>query len=177
MTLQIRAAVPADGAGIAAVYAPVVAATVISFEQTPPDADEMTRRMLVTPRLPWLVAQREDEVVGFAYGSAHRARAAYRWAVECSVYLAPSEHRRGTGRALYTRLFDALRELGYVRVLAGITLPNVASVGLHEAMGFEPVGVYRQVGFKDGRWHDVGWWQLTVMDLPSPPSEPKEWSG
>ena len=161
--------------GIAAVYAPAVTSTAISFEQVPPDGDEMTRRMLVKPRLPWLVARRDDEVVGFAYAATHRERAAYRWAVDSSIYLAATEQGRGTGRSLYEGLFAQLRALGYVRALAGIALPNDASVGLHEAMGFEPVGIYRQVGFKRGRWHDVGWWQLELAPAPVNPSEPGEW--
>jgi L-amino acid N-acyltransferase YncA len=103
-------------------------------------------------------------------------RRAYRWSLEVSVYLPESEQRRGTGRALYAELFDVVRSLGYVRALAGITLPNAASVGLHESMGFEPIGTFTGVGFKFGRWHDVGWWQLTLGDPPDPPSEPRAWS-
>jgi len=174
--VQVRTAGPADAAGIAAVYAPYVTDSVASFEAVPPDAAEMQRRMLAEPRLPWLVASRGGDVVGYCYASSHRARAAYRWSVDCSVYLAASEHRRGTGRALYEELFPLLRELGHVSVFAGVTLPNPASVGLHEALGFTPVGVERAVGWKDGRWHDVGWWQRTLQDPPEAPAEPRLWS-
>jgi len=171
----VRAAGPADAAGIAAVYAPYVTDSVASFEAVPPDAAEVRQRMLAEPRLPWLVATRGSEVVGYCYASPHRGRAAYRWSVDCSVYLSASEHRRGTGRALYGELFALLRALGHVTVLAGITLPNPASVGLHASLGFTPVGVYRAVGFKDGRWHDVGWWQRALQDPPQVPAEPRRW--
>ena len=172
---SIRAARPDDPAVIAAVYAPYVEDTAISFEATSPDAAEMRRRILAQPRLPWLVATRGDDVVGYAYASQHRTRAAYRWSVDCSVYLAEQEHGHGTGRALYELLFGQLRDLGFASVYAGIALPNDASVGLHEAMGFQPVGVYRQVGFKLGRWYDVGWWQFALADAPESPAEPREW--
>jgi len=171
----VRPAGPGDAAGIAAVYAPYITDSVASFEAVPPDADEMRRRMLVEPRLPWLVATRDDAVVGYCYGSAHRGRAAYRWSVDCSVYVAASEHRRGTGRALYEQLLPLLRDLGHVTVFAGVTLPNAASVGLHEALGFTPVGVFRHAGFKAGAWHDVGWWQRSLQELPEEPVEPRPW--
>ncbi|MDQ1747615.1 MAG: hypothetical protein QOD07_1878 [Frankiaceae bacterium] len=177
MTPTIRPATPADAAAIAAVYRPYVTDTVISFETEPPDADEIARRMAAPPLLPWLVAERAGAVTGYAYASAHRARAAYRWSADVSVYLEPGERGRGTGRALYARLVEILRELGYVGAYAGVTLPNPASVGLHEAMGFRPVGVYRGVGHKFGRWYDVGWWQLPLADPPpDDPAEPRPWA-
>lgn len=178
--VEVRAAHPSDAAGCAAVYAPYVEGSVASFEDVPPDATEMRRRMLDEPRLPWLVATRGGEVVGYAYASRHRARPAYRWSVEVSVYLTAAEHGKGSGRRLYEELLETVRGLGYVRALAGITLPNDASVGLHEAMGFAPVGVFRGVGFKDGGWRDVGWWQLSLADVPpdsqTHPGEPAPWS-
>lgn len=174
----IRPAAAADAAAIAAVYAPYVAGTVISFEYEPPDGDDIARRMASTPRLPWLVAERDGGIVGYAYASAHRTRAAYRWAADVSVYLVDAERGHGTGRALYLRLFDLLRDLGYVAAYAGITLPNPASVGLHESMGFRPVGVYARVGYKHDEWHDVGWWQLALVEpLPADPAEPQPWRG
>src|SRR3712207_347145 len=132
--------------------------------------------MLGEPRLPWFVACRDGRVVGYAYAGAHRARAAYRWSVDCSVYLADGERGAGTGRALYERLLPAVRDLGYVTAFAGIALPNAASVGLHTALGFTPVGTYRAVGFKAGRWHDVGWFQLPLREPPAVPAEPVAWS-
>jgi len=176
MTAEIRPATVADAAAIAAVYRPYVVDTVISFETEPPDGDEMARRMAAEPPLPWLVAERDGRVTGYAYASAHRARAAYRWGADVSVYLDATEHGRGTGGALYGRLLPLLRDLGYVAAYAGIALPNPASVGLHESLGFSLVGVYRRVGYKHGGWHDVGWWQLPLVDPPpSNPPEPRPW--
>jgi phosphinothricin acetyltransferase len=173
---EIRAADVGDAAAIAAVYAPHVESSVVSFEEVAPDADEMRRRMLAAPRLPWYVAIRSGDVVGYCYASHHKTRAAYRWSVDVSVYLAASEHRRGTGRRLYETLLPELAALGYVNAYAGVTLPNPASVGLHEAMGFTPVGVYTGVGFKQGSWHDVGWCQRALTERPAHPDEPRPWS-
>jgi phosphinothricin acetyltransferase len=110
----------------------------------------------------WLVAERDGQIMGYAYGGSHRDRAAYNRTVEVSAYVKQSAHRTGLGRRLYTELFDRLKAGGYRLLVAGITLPNDASVGIHEALGFEPVGVYRNIGFKNGRWWDVGWWQLDL---------------
>jgi L-amino acid N-acyltransferase YncA len=172
--VQIRPAGPADAAGIAQVYAPYVVASVASFEAEAPDADEVLRRMTARPRLPWLVAD-DGRVCGFAYASSHRARAGYRWAADCSVYLDASARGQGIGRELYDALVPLVRDLGYVTLHAGIALPNDASVRLHESLGFGPVGIYRNVGFKAGGWHDVGWWQLALRDPPDDPPEPAEW--
>lgn len=172
---MIRAATTADAAALAAIYATYVTDGYASFEAVPPSVDEFEQRMAARPRLPWLVADEDDSVVGFAFASVHKTRAAYRWSVDCSVYLAAGAVRRGTGRALYDRLLPELRELGYVTAFAGVALPNAASVGLHEAMGFTPVGVYRHVGHKHGAWRDVGWWQLALCEPPANPSEPREW--
>ena len=131
--------------------------------------------MNARPRLPWLVAVQGDDVLGFAYASGHRARDAYRWAADASVYLDVSQRGRGIGRALYDALVPMVRELGYVTLHAGIALPNDASRRLHESMGFELVGVYRNVGYKTGAWHDVGWWQLPLREPPADPDEPREW--
>jgi L-amino acid N-acyltransferase YncA len=116
----------------------------------------------------WLVAERDDAVVGYAYGGFHRARKAYQWTAEVSAYVDRSAHRTGLGRLLYTELFDRLRRRGFRLLVAGITLPNEASVRMHEALGFEPVGVYKNIGWKAGQWWDVGWWQL---DLGAPEGE------
>lgn len=158
-------------------YRPYVTDGAASFEQDPPHEQEIRRRMLAGPRLPWLVAERGGVIVGYAYASRYRERPAYRWSVEVSVYLVSAEAGKGTGRALYERLLTAVRHLGYVEAFAAIALPNDASVGLHEAMGFVPVGVFHGVGFKHGRWHDVGWWQRTLADRPVTPAEPLRWLG
>jgi phosphinothricin acetyltransferase len=173
---EIRAADESDAAAIAGVYAAYVTGSVVSFEKDPPDEREMRARMVETPRLPWYVALRDGAVVGYCYASHHKSRHAYRFAVDVSVYLENSERRRGTGRRLYERLLAELRQLGYVTAHGGITLPNPGSVGLHEAMGFQPVGVYPGVGYKFGSWHDVGWWQLALRPPPSDPPEPSPWS-
>jgi phosphinothricin acetyltransferase len=172
-THSIRLAAAADAAAVAAIYAPYVRDTVISFETEPPDAAEMGRRIAaVGERYPWLVAADAAGLLGYVYAGEHRARAAYRWDADVAVYLDPRAQRRGIGGALYRQLFALLRAQGYVNAYAGIALPNVASVGLHEAMGFAPVGVYRGVGYKHGAWHDVGWWGLRLQPAPAQPAEP-----
>jgi L-amino acid N-acyltransferase YncA len=124
----------------------------------------------------WLVTERDGKVVGYAYGGQHRSRAAYDWTVEVSAYVDRNVHRSGIGRELYTELFDRLKRRGFRLLVAGITLPNDASVGIHEALGFEPVGVYKNVGYKNGEWWDVGWWQLDMgapAGVPADPNLPK----
>ena len=154
----IRPATAADAPGIAAIYAPIVRETATSFELEPPDAAEFERRVAkVAPRYPWLVCVEADEVLGYAYGSEHRARPAYGWSVEVSVYVRAGLQRGGVGRHLYTVLLETLAAQGYRTAVAGITLPNAASVGFHEALGFQPVGVFPKLGFKFGAWHDVAW--------------------
>ncbi|MBV9788020.1 MAG: N-acetyltransferase [Chloroflexi bacterium] len=168
----IREATPDDAAQIQAIYAPIVSTTTISFELEPPSIDEIRRRILHTsPKLPWLVCER-DGILGYAYASQHRSRAAYQWSVDVSVYVHEQARRMHIGRALYTALFKILALQGFFNAYAGIALPNPASVGIHESLGFVPVGVYRGVGYKLGAWHDVGWWQLSLQprtDDPAPP--------
>jgi phosphinothricin acetyltransferase len=162
-----------DAAACARIYAPYVTDSAISFEELAPDAEEMARRIRhVTALYPWLVAERDGAVAGFAYASQHRERASYRWAADVTVYLDPAHRRRGIGRALYEALFERLRAQGVYVAVAGITLPNPASVGLHEALGFELVGIYRNVGWKAGAWRDVGWWQLQLLPADGAPAEP-----
>lgn len=172
----LRPALESDAEAVAAIYRRYVLETSVSFEEAPPDAMAIRERMVGTPRLPWYVAVRNDEVVGYAYGSAHRARAAYRWAVDVSVYLTDDERGRGTGRALYERLLPELARLGYVSAFAGIALPNPPSVVLHERLGFIRLGVFRQVGYKRGQWHDVGWWQRSLTEPPLYPVTPQPWT-
>ena len=167
---MIRPVTPDDAAAIRAIYAPHVTSSATSFETSVPSVDEVRRRIEATTAThPWLVDERADGVVGYAYGSPHRARAAYRWAAEVSVYVDGRAQRRGVARALYEALLDRLRAQGFALALAGITLPNAASVGFHEAQGFRPVGVFPALGFKHGAWHDVGWWTLRLRDLSAPP--------
>ena len=143
----------------------------ISFETEPPTAAQMAER--IGAAHVWLVAERDGKVVGYAYGGAHRPRGAYRWSTEVSAYVDRSAQRAGIGRRLYTELFARLEAGGFRLLVAGITLPNDASVGIHEAMGFRPVGVYHNVGWKAGRWWDVGWWERDLGDPGgNPPREP-----
>jgi len=161
---MIRPAWLEDSEAIAAIYAPYCTDTVISFEMEAPTADEMRQRIeKITKALPWLVEERNGKVVGYAYASPHRERLAYQYSVEVSVYVEKNFHKQGIGTALYKQLFDELRVLGKYNALAGITLPNQASVGIHERLGFVRTGTYSKVGYKFQAWHDVGWWQLVLQ--------------
>jgi phosphinothricin acetyltransferase len=168
----VRDALASDAEAIARIYAPYVAKTAISFELVPPDASEMIRRLLEYQEThPWLVATVDGGVIAYAYASPYRTRPAYRWSTEVSVYTDADVHRRGAGRMLYESLLAELTSLGYRQAIAGIALPNDASVRFHEALGFETSGVMRRVGFKLGAWHDVGFWQLALGGdgLPNEP--------
>lgn len=172
--MQIVDATPEDGAACAAIYAPYVRDTVITFELEPPSAAEMTERIVAAQAAhAWIVAREANGVVGYAYGSRFAQRPAYRWACEVSVYLETGRRRTGLGRALYTELFQRLEARNYRRLFAGMTLPNDSSDGLHRALGFESVGVLRAVGWKHGAWHDVAWMQRTLGDSTEPPAEPR----
>lgn len=171
--VEIRVAQPADAAAFAAIYAPIVTDTAISFETVPPSAQEMGQRVAkVLATHPWLTALRDGEVVGYAYAGAHRERAAYRWSCDVTVYVAAQAHRSGVGQALYRALIPILKRQGLRSAFAGIALPNAGSVALHEAMGFTPIGVYREVGFKLDAWRDVGWWRLALATDEGQPAEP-----
>ena len=171
---EIRFADESDAAAVAAIYRPIVESTAISFETAPPDREEMARRIVETIRdHPWLVCELRGRVAGYAYATKHRVRSAYRWSVDTSVYVDSSFRQGGVGRGLYGSLFAILSAQGYVNAFAGIALPNAASVGLHEAVGFTKIGVYQRVGYKFGEWHDVGWWQLELRAHEASPAEPR----
>jgi L-amino acid N-acyltransferase YncA len=161
----IREADPArDAAACAAIYAPYVETGPISFEERPPSAAEMAARIEgVVATHPWLIAEAGGEVLGYAYACRYMERPAYRWAASVSVYVDAARRGQGLGRALYESLFGRLRAQRFQLACAGITLPNEASVALHERLGFEAVGVSRRVGWKQGAWRDVGWWQLELV--------------
>jgi phosphinothricin acetyltransferase len=163
-----------DAAACAAIYAPFVTDAAASFEEVAPTAAEVAARMArMTRTHPWLVLEDAGRVVGYAYASEHRARAAYRWAADVAVYVDPAHHGRGAGRRLYGALLDLLRRQGLRIACAGIALPNDASVGLHRAVGFELVGTYRSIGWKAGAWRDVAWWQCPLAPGDAdPPREP-----
>lgn len=174
MAPVIRLAEEGDAEGVRSIYAPVVRETVISFELEAPSVEEMRERIgSLRGRLPWLVCTEGPEVCGYAYADRFRTRAAYQWSAEVTVYVSPSWRRRGVGLALYTSLLEAMRLLGYRNAFAGIALPNAPSVALHEALGFRPAGIFRAAGFKLGRWHDVGWWQLELQPLDPPEAAPR----
>jgi len=174
--LTIRDADPSsDAAACAAIYAPHVEGSAVSFEERAPDAAEMAARIeRYGQSHPWLVAERGGEVVGYAYATAFNERPAYRWSASVSVYVGEAARGEGVGRALYEALFARLRELGLRMACAGITLPNEASVGLHEALGFQRTGLNREIGWKQGAWRDVGWFQMELTPAPDgPPPEPR----
>lgn len=163
-----------DAAAIRAIYAPFCENTTVSFEMRAPSFEEMEARIRkITEQFPWLVCERDGELLGYGYAGPHRERSAYRWSVDVGVYVEARCRRLGLGRAIYTALFRILGRQGFYKAYAGIVLPNAASVGLHEALGFLPVGVYRGVGYKLGAWRDVGWWQLALQDEQPDPPEPR----
>ena len=172
--MTLRPATVADAAAIAAIYAPHVLAGVASFELDAPDAAAMAARMTAAGnRYPWLVATRGPAVIGYAYAGAFNARDAYRWSVETTIYVGTAGQRQGIGRRLYAALLATLTAQGFAQAIGRIALPNGASVALHESLGFDAAGVYRAVGWKAGRWIDVGIWQAPLTALAHSPAEPK----
>lgn len=173
--MTIRLATPADAEAILAIYAPYITGSTITFEYEVPSIVAFTERIqTIQQQLPYLVAEVDGRVLGYAYASKHRDRTAYQWSVESSVYVHPDGHRQGIARSLYIALFDRLRRQGYYNVYAGITLPNLKSEAFHQSMGFLPVGIYEHIGYKMGAWHSVAWFQLTLqpyrLDPPAPVS-------
>ena len=171
--LRVREATARDAAACAAIYRPYVTDTAITFETDPPSAAQMSERITTALRRhAWLVLEDDGRIVGYAHGGVYKARAAYRWACEVSVYVEVGRRRTGAGRMLYQALLRLLAERGYRVAVAGMTLPNDASGALHRALGFEPVGTYRRIGFKHGAWHDVAWMQRALGAGGDPPAEP-----
>lgn len=164
---MIRDATAADAAAIAAIYAPLVRETIVSFEEEPPSTEEIAERIAASHV--WLVAEEDGEVVGYAYAARFHPRAAYRWSAEASIYLAPEARGRGIGKRLVAELLERLRTMGFVNVFGGTALPNPASERLLEAFGFKKVAHWEHVGFKFDDWHDVSWRQLTLQEPTVPP--------
>jgi L-amino acid N-acyltransferase YncA len=173
---RVRTATPGDAAACLAIYTPYVEQTAVSFEEHPPSAEEMRTRIETALRThAWVVLEDEGaRIIGYAYAGPYKSRPAYRWSCEVSVYVEPGRRRTGAGRTLYGVLFERLVERGFVVAVAGMTLPNPASAGLHRALGFEDVGTWRGIGHKAGAWHDVHWMQRTLLPegWPALPRDP-----
>jgi len=173
MVERSRRCTAGDAVAIAAIYDPIVANTTISFEETPPGPDEMRRRIVAAgDRYPWLALERDGSLAGYVSASQHRARAAYRWSVDVSAYVAPSA-QRSVARRLYVVLLELLAMQGFQSAYAGVALPNEASMRLHRNVGFKDVGTYHGVGFKFGTWHDVTWLERDLHSDGSAPVEPR----
>jgi L-amino acid N-acyltransferase YncA len=167
-----------DAEAVLNIYSPYIESTATTFETTVPTVEDFAARIRInTEKYPWLVAEDEGKVIGYAYASKHREREAYQWCVECSVYVSEDYHRKGIAKELYSKLFDILEQCGYVNIYAGITLPNPKSHSFHSKMGFEAIGIYKNIGYKLGRWHDVAWLVKTINphrnDPPAPRTTPQ----
>jgi phosphinothricin acetyltransferase len=170
---MIRLATLDDAPAIADIYRPAVVERPSSFELIPPDAEEMARRIETNLQTaPWLVFERAGEVIGYANGGIHRQRPAYRWTIETSIYVDPAAHGQGIGGQLYTVLLNALGYQGFRTAVAGVTLPNEASMALHRKMGYIPVGVFHHIGHKFGGWRDVAWFERPLATYEDTPEEP-----
>lgn len=173
MEQVIRVAKESDAEAIAEIYCPLVESSPITFEVAVPGLEDFKSRIReIGDRFPWLICEVNQQVVGYAYGSPYRAREAYRWSAEASIYVGREFQRKGIASALYQKLFSALAIQGYRNVYAGITLPNTASVYLHRSIGFEEIGVFKKAGYKLGAWHDVSWWQLKLREHDPSPADP-----
>lgn len=172
--MKLRLATGDDAPAIAAIYAPIVRDTVISFEAEPPTVEEMRGRIERALEIfPWLVCERDGLIAGYAYASKHRERLGYQWSVDVSCYVHPDARSLGIGQSLYRGLLRILRKQGFQNAFAGIALPNAASVRLHESVGFVAIGTYREVGYKLGAWHDTGWWQCRLGEAMADPKAPR----
>jgi len=172
--MKIRTVKLSDAAQIRNIYAPFVTDSLVTFETEVPGIEEFENRIRkYAQQYPWLVMAEGDIVLGYAYASAYRERAAYQWVVECSVYVHADYKKKGIARKLYAALFKLLQLQGIYKVYAVITVPNPESVGFHEKMDFRWFATYENVGYKSGHWCHVGWWQLTLKEpgesIPPPP--------
>ena len=178
--MNVRFATPADAPAILDIYGPYITNSTITFEYDVPMVAEFAERIrTIQQQFPYLVAEVDGKLLGYAYASRHRDRMAYQRSADTSVYVHPDGHRKGIARYLYTTLFDLLRRQGYYNAYAGITLPNVPSEAFHRSFGFEPVGVYTNVGYKFGAWHSVIWLQRSLQPHqlnPVPPLPVRELS-
>lgn len=172
--IKIRLANESDSSSILQIYAPFITDTAISFECKLPTVIEFTERMAKVQKMyPWLICEINGNIVGYAYASRFREREAYEWSVDFSVYINSKYQRKNIGRALYSALFEILKLQGFYNAFAGVTIPNIKSESLHEAFGFKAIGVYKNVGYKFGRWHDVKWFELEIQKHIQEPEKPK----
>lgn len=174
-TFEIRLINETDAQAVLAIYKYYVDHTIISFEYEAPSLEEYLQRINVnTEKYPWLVCLYNNKIIGFAYGSTHRYRTAYQWSPESTIYLAPDFQSKGIGRILYQTLFNILKLQGYFNVFAGVALPNQKSIGFHQTMRFEEIGIFKKVGYKHGNWHDTQWFQLSLNEHTLVPKNPIE---
>jgi len=172
MNLEISMSENSDAQAVLDIYRPFIESSAVTFETAVPSLDSFKKRMRdVRKEAPWLVCRSGEMLLGYAYGGRHRVREAYRWSREVSVYIKEGYQGMGIASGLYSSLIELMRLQGYCNLLAGITIPNPKSVGFHESMGFRHVGTYRNVGYKLGSFHDVGWWELFIGDKALAPSE------
>lgn len=171
---KVRLANEDDSASILEIYAPFITDTVITFEYEVPTVTEFGKRITnIQKKYPWLICEVNGSVVGYAYASQFNERAAYDWSVDFSIYIKHLYHRKNIGKALYFALFELLKLQGYYNAYAGVTLPNIKSESLHQSFGFKSIGVYQNVGYKFGNWHDVKWFELKIQDYSKSPITPK----
>jgi len=174
---EIRLATTNDAKEILDIYSPSILNASISFETKAPSVEEMQKRIeSIRQKYPWIVCEVDGKIAGYVYGSKHRDREAYQWSCECTIYMHNDFKRKGIGKELYQLLFEILKWQGFRNVYAGITLPNEASITLHEKCGFEHFATYENIGYKFGAWHSVGWWKLGLNDYTPAPPPPLKFS-
>jgi L-amino acid N-acyltransferase YncA len=172
-TLHIRTATVADAEKLLAVYAPYILHTANTFEYDVPSLQAFEEKVeKITAKYPWLLCERNGELLGYAYGSTHRERTAYQWCAESTVYLAEKHHRKGVARVLYAALFDMMKLQGYYSIYASILSTNTASVAFHRAVGFEDIGLFKNIGYKLGEWHSNIWMQYFLQAHKPEPHTP-----
>jgi L-amino acid N-acyltransferase YncA len=173
-TFSVRLIKPEDTPAVLAIYAPYITDSAASFEYDVPSVTEFAERVsTISKEYPWLVCEYNQQIIGYVYSSKHRARTAYQWTVECTVYLSAGFHRVGLARILYKALFNILKLQNMINVYAGITVPNTKSEEFHKAMGFYLIGTYKNIGYKFNKWHDVAWFQLDLGEHAINPPDPK----
>lgn len=175
--IRLRIAKESDAEGILKIYAPYIEETSFTFETEVPSVDDFAERIRTyLQNWPWLVCEVDGMIAGYAYATRHRERTAYQWCTESSIYIHDDFQRRGIAQALYQALFDILKVQGFRNVYAVINLPNEKSVAFHESCGFAYFATYEKVGYKLGRWKNVGWWRLLLNDFGDEPAPPLKFS-